>query len=120
MGYTIENSLNYLGLTNAKLNWNTSPDELEEISIEKGMAVRTTLGAITVDTGEFTGRSPKDRFIVKDDITKDAVWWGSINIPFDPQDFDNLYNKVIGYLNEREVFVHDAYACADAAYAAYA
>ena len=63
--------------------WNLEPATLEEHSIEQKHAVRTSLGAIAVNTGKFTGRSPKDRFIVKDDITSDSVWWGDINIPFE-------------------------------------
>ncbi len=63
------------------------------ITIEKGQGVEASSGALAVNTGEFTGRSPKDRFIVKDSITKDKVWWGDINIPFDPEKFDALYDK---------------------------
>jgi len=81
---------------------------------EKGTV--TELGALAVNTGEFTGRSPKDRFIVKDDITKDRVWWGNINIPYDSDKFESLYNKVTAYLSEKEVFVRDSYACADVNY----
>jgi phosphoenolpyruvate carboxykinase (ATP) len=71
---------------------------------------------LAINTGEFTGRSPKDRFIVKDDITKDKVWWGDINIPFSSDKFDKLYDKVTAYLSEKEVYVRDSYACADKNY----
>ena len=71
---------------------------------------------MAVNTGEFTGRSPKDRFIVKDDITKDKIWWGNINIPFESDSFDALYDKVIAYLDTKELYVRDSYACADADY----
>ena len=57
-----------------------------------------------------------DRFIVKDDITRDKVWWGDINIPFSPEKFNLLYNKVINYLKDKDVFVRDCYACADINY----
>ena len=80
------------------------------------MGVETTNGTLAVNTGEFTGRSPMDRFIVKDDITKDKVWWGNINIPFEKEKFDSLYAKVIDYLNKKELFVRDSYACADPEY----
>ena len=80
------------------------------------MGKEASSGALAVNTGEFTGRSPMDRFIVEDEITKDKVWWGNINIPFEPEKFDNLYDKVIAYLNEKELFVRDCYACADPAY----
>lgn len=103
-----------LGLENvAAAYWNLDPAELVEDCILKGEGVLTDTGALAIETGEFTGRSPKDRFIVKDDITKDAVWWGNINIPFDADKFDALYNRVTAYLANREVYVRDAYVCAD-------
>jgi phosphoenolpyruvate carboxykinase (ATP) len=77
------------------------------------MGREASSGALAVKTGEFTGRSPKDRFIVKDIITSDKIWWGDINIPFEPSKFDTLYDKVIAYLNEKELYVRDCYACAD-------
>jgi phosphoenolpyruvate carboxykinase (ATP) len=80
---------------------------------DKGQGVESTSGALAVNTGEFTGRSPQDRFIVKDDITKDRVWWGNINIPFDSNRFEALYDKVTDYLSNKELFVRDSYACAD-------
>jgi len=109
-------SLDQYGIKNAKIQYQLSSDELHAITLEKGQGVESSLGAIAVNTGEFTGRSPKDRFIVKDDITKDKVWWGDINIPFSPENFDKLYDKVVDYLSEKEVFVRESYACADKNY----
>ena len=97
---TIE--LDNYGIKNAKIKYQLSPDELHDITIEKGQGVEVSTGALAVNTGEFTGRSPQDRFIVKDDITKDKVWWGNINIPFEPDAFDKLYDKVVDYLSEKE------------------
>ena len=109
-------SLEELGIKNATAFWNLSPKKLADISVKKGMATISDSGALNILTGEFTGRSPQDRFIVKDDITKDSVWWGNINIPFDSNKFDALYNKVVAYLSGKEVYVRDAYACADPNY----
>jgi len=109
-------SLNQYGIKNAKAHYQLSSDELHEETINKEQGVETSFGAITVNTGEFTGRSPKDRFIVKDSITEDRVWWGNINIPFEPATFDKLYDKVVDYLSEKEIYVRDAYACADENY----
>lgn len=106
-------SLKSLGINNAKVRYQLSPDELHNITVEKGQGVTASSGALAVNTGEFTGRSPKDRFIVKDAITQDRVWWGNINIPFESDAFDALYNKVVDYLSEKELFVRDCYACAD-------
>ena len=109
-------SIENLGIRNAKIHWNLPSEELAKISVEKGMAQETSTGAITVHTGEFTGRSPKDRFIVKDDITADAVWWGNINIPFEPAKFDALYDRVADYLSGKEIYARDSYVCADPKY----
>lgn len=106
-------SLADLGIENATVRYQLSSSELHQITLEKGQGKESSLGAIAVNTGEFTGRSPMDRFIVKDDITKDEIWWGDINIPFDPEKFDKLYDKVVSYLSGKEIFVRDSYACAD-------
>ena len=71
----------------------------------------SSTGALSVNTGKFTGRSPKDRFIVKDETTKDDVWWGDINIPFNSSNFDRLHEKMVKYLEYKEIYVRDVYAC---------
>ena len=109
-------SLNSLGIKNATIRYQLTSSELHEETLKKEQGIASSLGAIAVNTGEFTGRSPKDRFIVKDAITKDEVWWSDINLPFDSEKFDALYNKVTGYLSEKEIFVRDSYACADENY----
>lgn len=109
-------SLEDYGILDAQVHYQLSPEELHQITIENGQGVEASSGALAVNTGEFTGRSPKDRFLVKDEETKDRVWWGDINIPFDPEKFDALYEKVVDYLSGKEVFVRDAYACSDEKY----
>lgn len=109
-------SLEQYGIKNATVNYQLSPDQLHNKTIANQQGVEASSGALAVNTGEFTGRSPKDRFIVKDDITKDRVWWGNINLPFESDKFDALYNKVTDYLSEKEVYVRDSYACADTNY----
>ncbi len=109
-------SVENLGIKNATVKYQLTSDELHDITIEKGQGKESASGAIAVNTGEFTGRSPMDRFIVKDDITKDQVWWGDINIPFDSDKFDKLYDKVVAYLSNKEIYVRDSYACADEHY----
>lgn len=106
-----------IGLTNlGNQFWNLTPAELIEDSIILGEGMLTDTGALAIETGEFTGRSPKDRYIVRDEITENAVWWGDINIGFSPEKFDALYNRMKAYLNEKDVYVRDAYACADEQY----
>lgn len=105
-----------LGIKNAIAHWNLSPEELIKIAVEKGQATITSSGAININTGEFTGRSPKDRFIVRDAITENSVWWGDVNLSFDEDKFDTLHQKVLNYLSEKELYVRDCYACADPKY----
>ena len=102
-----------LGISDGIAHWNLSPDELISITLKQEQAKLTNSGAIAINTGEFTGRSPKDKFTVKDNITENTVWWNNFNIPFDPQKFDQLYIKMIRYFEGKEFFVRDAYACAD-------
>jgi len=106
-------SLKSYGITHENLNYQLSPSKLHTITLEKGMGKEASSGALAIHTGEFTGRSPKDRFIVKDAVTEDKIWWGDINIPFHPEKFDALFDKVIAYLYEKELYVRDCYACAD-------
>lgn len=114
--FTQSISLKELGIENAKIHYQLSPEELHDITIQSGQGIEVSSESLAVNTGEYTGRSPKDRFIVKDSITEDKVWWGNVNIPFAPEAFDALYNKVTAYLSNKEVFVRDAYACADPNY----
>lgn len=109
-------SLERYGIKNAQVNYQLSPDQLHKATIAKGQGVEASSGALAVNTGEFTGRSPQDRFIVKDAITKDRIWWGNINIPFESDKFESLYNKVTDYLSGKDLFVRDSYACADTNY----
>lgn len=109
-------NLSAYGIRNAIAHYNLSPDELHRITIEKEMGKEAASGALAIRTGHFTGRSPQDRFIVRDSITEDEVWWGDINTPFDPKAFDALYDCVTAYLSDRELYVRDACVCADARY----
>ena len=106
-------SLEDLRITEVNANWNLSPEKLTEISLSKNYATLANSGAISINTGEFTGRSPKDRFVVKDSTTENAVWWGDVNIPFNPKKYKTLYNKITEYLKGKDVYVRDVYACAD-------
>ena len=96
-----------------KAHWNLTPEELTQKTIDLGQGKLSDTGALVINTGEFTGRSPKDRFIVCDDKTEESVWWGDINIKFTPENFDKLHAKINKYLAGKEVFVRDVYACAD-------
>lgn len=109
-------SLSSLGINNSSIFYQLSADALQEITLQSKQGVETSSGALAVSTGEFTGRSPMDRYLVKDAITKDKVWWGAVNIPFSPQDFDRLYDRVISYLNKKDLYVRDCFTCAEPAH----
>lgn len=96
--------------------WNLSQAELIEKTIQLGLGVFSDTGALAIDTGEFTGRAPKDKFIVKDAKTADTILWGDVNQPIDEKCFDNLYKKITDYLGGKEVYIKEAYACANKKY----
>lgn len=104
-----------LGLGRVKAAyWNLDPAELVEDTILNGQGFLCDTGALAIDTGEFTGRSPKDKFIVRDKTTENTVWWeGSFNNDFDPDKVEPLLNRMRAYLMDKEVYVRDCVACAD-------
>ncbi|RZK55125.1 MAG: phosphoenolpyruvate carboxykinase (ATP), partial [Pedobacter sp.] len=108
--------LSYLKLDAKTVKYQLSVPELVEEALKNGEGTLASSGALAIDTGKFTGRSPKDRFIVSDAVTNDAVWWGDINIKISEAHFDALYTKITSYLKDKQVYVRDAYACADPAY----
>ncbi len=87
-----------------------SPEELVQHALQNGEGVLTDTGALMCDTGQFTGRSPKDRFLVKDAMTADAVNWGDVNIAFDADKFDALHQKMVAYLADKPLYIRDAAA----------
>ncbi|MFT7344237.1 MAG: phosphoenolpyruvate carboxykinase (ATP) [Lentimonas sp.] len=103
-----------IGLKNSGTQfWNLSPAELVEDTIILGQGMLTDTGALAIETGDFTGRSPKDRFVVCDEKTENTVWWGDINIKFSTEKFDALYAKMQAFLENKDIYVRDAYACAN-------
>ena len=100
-----------LGFERARsLFLNLPPADLVEHALRRGEGQLTDTGALMADTGQFTGRSPKDRFIVRDEKTTDSVWWGDINIPFEAAKFDQLHQKLVAYLEDKELYVREGYA----------
>jgi len=104
------------GLVNVNAHWNLPPEKLQKITLEKGMGKETVNGTLAINTGKFTGRSPQDRFLVEDNYTKEKVWWGKTNKAVSPENFDKLQDEIIDYLSGKELFVRDAYVCADPKY----
>ncbi len=109
--------LTQLGFKNTTANWNSSREELIQSSLDLKLGTLNDLGALCIDTGEFTGRSPKDKFTIKDAVTENSVDWNNINQPFSTDAFEALEKKVIAHLDKNnEVFVRDVTACADPVY----
>ncbi len=107
-------NLTAFGLNPVKnIYWNLSQTELIETTIQRGLGELTDTGALAIKTGEFRGRAPKDKFIVKDSKTESTVYWGDVNVPFETAKFDALYNKVAAHLSTQDLFVKEAFACAN-------
>jgi phosphoenolpyruvate carboxykinase (ATP) len=104
-----------LGLrTSHTIHYQLNADELVADTLRMGEGVLSNTGALVIKTGEFTGRCPKDKFIVKDETTSDTVNWNEFNLPLTTNHFDTIFSKITDYLNKRpEIWVRDAYACAD-------
>jgi phosphoenolpyruvate carboxykinase (ATP) len=99
------------------VHYQCTPQELIAQTIELGEGTLSDTGALVVNTGEFTGRSPKDKYTVLDDLTRDTIDWNDFNIPMSPARFENIYRKVREYLNQqKEIWVRDCTACADPRY----
>ncbi|MFI5185557.1 MAG: phosphoenolpyruvate carboxykinase (ATP) [Chitinophagales bacterium] len=100
-----------------KVHYQLTPGELIADTLSMGQGVLNDAGALVISTGEFTGRSPKDKFIVIDETTEDTINWNEFNIPIEPKYFDIIYKKVMDYLNGiSDLWVRDCYACADENY----
>ncbi len=95
---------------------NVAVAKLVESALRNGEGHLTSTGALQVTTGKYTGRSPKDKFIVRESGTADHVAWGEVNQAITSEQFDSLYNKTINYMKSRKLFVFDGYAGADLAY----
>jgi phosphoenolpyruvate carboxykinase (ATP) len=96
--------------------WNLSTAALYEHSVRNREGMVAHLGPLVVRTGSHTGRSPNDKFVVKDENTADSVWWGNINKPFEPVAFDRIYARMMAYFQHKDVYVQDCYAGADSEY----
>lgn len=106
--------LEYTGLKdNEKIFWNLTPPELYEHAIRNGEGILTSDYALRVLTGEYTGRSPEDRFIIDEPSVRDEIDWGPFNQPGDPELFDRMWKKVVRYMQDRPLYVKDLYAGAD-------
>ncbi|MEK5098853.1 MULTISPECIES: phosphoenolpyruvate carboxykinase (ATP) [unclassified Bacillus (in: firmicutes)] len=104
-------------LSGKNVQFNLSVPHLVEKVLERKEGILTSSGAVRATTGTYTGRSPKDKFIVEEKSTKEKIDWGAVNQPISEEAFDRLYTKVVSYLKEREeLFVFEGFAGADEKY----
>ncbi|MCG2614353.1 phosphoenolpyruvate carboxykinase (ATP) [Terrimonas sp. NA20] len=110
--------LSRMGLKHTdRIHYQSTPEDLVQHTLRIGEGVLNDTGALVIKTGEFTGRAPKDKFIVKDAITANSVHWNEFNQPIETRYFDIIHKKILDYLNERnELWVRDCQACADPRY----
>ena len=109
--------LHHVGVTQAIRSWhNLSPAELYEHAVRRGEASIVSSGALTAVTGQHTGRSPQDKFFVREPSSEDKIWWYPGNQPIAPEKFDGLLNKMLDYVASHQVYVQDVFAGADPRY----
>jgi phosphoenolpyruvate carboxykinase (ATP) len=102
--------------TSGNVYWNLPAAELVERSLAAGEGFLTSTGAIMCDTGKFTGRAPDDKYIVKDAVTENHVWWQEFNHPTTNEVFQNLKKKLLNFISDKNLYVRDAFACASPKY----
>ncbi len=116
-GFESKYGLDNHGLHNLSgIFWNLSTPGLVEEAVKRGEGHLSHLGPLVVSTGHHTGRSPNDRFIVKEGDSAQDIWWGKVNKEFAPAHFEHLYDKLLAFLQGKNIFVQDCYAGADPAY----
>jgi phosphoenolpyruvate carboxykinase (ATP) len=109
--------LDAVGITRAgNVHWNLGVAALYEHAIRRGEGSLSKDGAFVCSTGKYTGRSPNDKFVVKEASSEQNIDWGKVNKPFEPAKFDALHKRMMAFAAEKELFVLDAYAGADPAY----
>jgi phosphoenolpyruvate carboxykinase (ATP) len=109
--------LEYLGLRNVNtIYWNLTNPWLYEQVVRRREGLISHLGPLVVRTGSYTGRSPNDKFIVKEKQNEDKIWWGKVNRPFDEKHFNSIWARMQAYLQGGDVFVQDCYIGTDKKY----
>jgi phosphoenolpyruvate carboxykinase (ATP) len=111
--------LGYLGFRNVgTVLHNLTAPRLYEEAIRRGEALVARDGPLVAETGQYTGRSPRDKFIVREPSSEDVVWWGKYNQPIEEAVFDRVLGRLQAYFQGRDVFVQDLHAGADPDYRA--
>ncbi len=117
-GRASRHGLDHHGIRNpGTVFWNLSPVELVEHAIRRGEGSLVEGGPFNAVTAPHTGRSPNDRFVVKEPSSQEHVWWGKVNVPISPEHYDTLRQDVLAHLEGQDLFVRDMVAGADPRYA---
>jgi phosphoenolpyruvate carboxykinase (ATP) len=95
------------------VHWNPTTSQLYNHALRRGDGVITEGGPLAVDTGEHTGRSPKDKFVVREDGSAERIWWGDVNAEISEERFERLREKVVAHVGGSDLYVIDAFAGAD-------
>jgi phosphoenolpyruvate carboxykinase (ATP) len=108
---TIKTELQQLGIKNVgNIFWNAGTPKLYEEIVRRQEGQIAHLGPIVVRTGQHVGRSPKDRFIVREPSSQDKVWWSSVNLGIEEERFMDLFHRLQAYLQNKDIFIQDCYA----------
>lgn len=105
--------LDSLSIKPSSIFYNLSYSQLYDQEKLRGETVETSCGAMTIDTGKFTGRSPKDKFFVDEPESKKNIWWGSVNSPISEKTFDVLLDKISKHFNQKDIFITDGFCGAN-------
>ncbi|MEW6364788.1 MAG: phosphoenolpyruvate carboxykinase [Acidobacteriota bacterium] len=113
----VRKGLEQLGIRNVNtVYWNLSTPRLYEEAIRRREGRLGHLGPLVVRTGHHTGRSPNDKFVVREESSREKVWWGKANRPMEEGQFAMLYRRLLAYWQGRDLFVQDCFAGADPEY----
>jgi phosphoenolpyruvate carboxykinase (ATP) len=105
------------GISNVRsIHWNLPAAALYEEAIRRSEGALARTGPLVVRTGQYTGRSPKDKFVVREPSSQDKVWWGAVNQPFAEAKFEALHQRMLAYIENKDVFVQDLFVGADPEY----
>jgi len=116
-GFVPRHGLEHHGFRNlGRVYWTLTTPALYERIVRRREGLISHLGPVVVRTGDHTGRSPNDKFIVREPSSEEHVWWGTVNRPFDATVFDHLYNRLLAYLQGKDIFVQDCYVGAHEKY----
>lgn len=115
--YEIQKQLKEISIDNiADLHYNLGSAALYEIAIRRREGIISHMGPLVVRTGAHMGRSPNDKFIVKESSSEKNIWWGKVNVPIEENKYDRIYSRMMAYIQGKDIFVQDCSAGADPDY----